>query len=80
MGVEKTIGGASLRQLIALFVFSHEWRLDRGLCSGTIHPPQLCQPADPVSPRLSVLADHSPCSNVGLYPLDLPTPVEPDGP
>ena len=23
MGVEKTIGGASLRQLIALFVFSH---------------------------------------------------------
>ena len=26
MGAEKTIGGASLHQLIALFLFSHEWR------------------------------------------------------
>lgn len=28
MGVEKTIGRASLHQLIVLFAFSHEWRLD----------------------------------------------------
>ena len=40
----------------------------------------LCQPADPGSPCWRVLADLSPCSNVGLYPLDLPIPVELDSP